>query len=316
MYARAILLFLLLAILAVFFNIDLKSQYLLSLVLEEPPKGNDETKVTTGPSFPLVLHVSETALTGARLYGITQSPFKVLIPLPNKSPIVRVFRSNKVYCFVQKQYRKRTGEKLELAKNWDKYDVAKTSVWTPNIYEVNGVAARIDQLNEVAILKEMKDEGIGFYATHDVNSMPFGEALVASFFERFPRWFHDFRAKDEYRSVRYGGGKMEMAPHWDPSWQIIVQLSGKRVLYLLHPSCNVPVETRDKRWDFRQACKVSIRLEKVKCRHHKPFRIVLTPGKLVYIPKKWYHSINVEDRIPWVSYVHRPSCDRQIKGCE
>ena len=124
------------------------------------------------------------------------------------------------------------------------------------------------------------------------------------------------KAKDEYRSVRYGGGKMEMAPHWDPSWQIIVQLSGRRVLYLLHPSCNVPVETRDKRWDFRQACKVNIRLEKVKCRHHKPFRIVLTPGKLVYIPKKWYHSINVEDRIPWVSYVHRPSCDRQIKGCE
>jgi len=114
------------------------------------------------------------------------------------------------------------------------------------------------------------------------------------------------------RSVRYGGGQMLLSIHYDLSLTVIIPLHGTREILLLHPSCNVPVENRKYKRDYRNMCgsknifgfkKRQKRMKDVRCRHRMK-RALLEPGTILYIPKKWYHSIE-SNSAWWTSYVAR-----------
>ena len=50
------------------------------------------------------------------------------------------------------------------------------------------------------------------------------------------------RKWDNAHTLRYGGGVMHSSIHFDLTANLIVQLHGKREMFLLHPGCDIPTE--------------------------------------------------------------------------
>ena len=118
------------------------------------------------------------------------------------------------------------------------------------------------------------------------------------------------RKWDNARTLRYGGGVMHSSIHFDFPATLIVQLHGKREMFLLHPSCDIPTEENKHKSDFRQLCarfnmfgfkQRQLRMRDMHCKSHRMKKVALEPGRILYIPSKWYHSVE-SNSMWWISY--------------
>jgi hypothetical protein len=121
------------------------------------------------------------------------------------------------------------------------------------------------------------------------------------------------RKWDNAHTLRYGGGVMHSSIHFDLTANLIVQLHGKREMFLLHPSCDIPTEENKHKSDFRQLCarfnmfgfkQRQLRMKDMHCKSHRMKKVALEPGRILYIPSKWYHSVE-SNSMWWISYTYR-----------
>ena len=118
------------------------------------------------------------------------------------------------------------------------------------------------------------------------------------------------RKRDYARTLRYGGGVMHSSIHFDLTANLIVPLHGKREVFLLHPSCDIPTEENKHKSDFRQLCartnmfgfkQRQPRMRDMHCKSHRMKKVALEPGRMLYIPPKWYHSVE-SNSMWWISF--------------
>lgn len=121
------------------------------------------------------------------------------------------------------------------------------------------------------------------------------------------------RKWDNAHTLRYGGGVMHSSIHFDFPATLIVPLHGKREMFLLHPSCDIPTEENKHKSDFRQLCarfnmfgfkQRQLRMRDMHCKSHRMKKVALEPGRILYIPSKWYHSVE-SNSMWWISYTYR-----------
>ena len=120
-----------------------------------------------------------------------------------------------------------------------------------------------------------------------------------------------WRIGDYVRTLRYGGGLTHSSIHFDFTGIVIVPLHGKREIFLLHPSCDIPTEKNKHESDFRQLCartnmfgfkKRQLRMRDMHCKSHRMKKVAVEPGRILYIPSKWYHSFE-SNSMWWISYI-------------